>query len=682
MDLNLTLRQLVDAGMDEAPAASLYEKIQSQLEHCSSAEEAWTAVSRNILSAAYPYQVHTLLYSTIYPDWHNHPESAPAWIPDQEDINSANITRFMTGLGIKDVKTFHVWTVDHYEDFWRGIIKQLNIVFKTPPDKVCDLSDGIEAPRWLPGARLNISDSCFTAPASDPAIVYQAENNEIRKMSYGELNQLASRIANSLVKQGLAAGDAIAIAMPMNQNAVAIYLGIIKMGGVVVSIADSFSSQEIAVRLRVSNAKAIFTQDVSIWGHKRIPLYARVCDAHAKKVIVLPAEAQVSVPLRQEDIAWTDFLVREDQFESVACQPMSPCNILFSSGTTAEPKAIVWNHSTPIKAASDAWFHHNIKAGDVVAWPTNLGWMMGPWLIYASLINHAAIALYTEAPKDRQFGEFVQRAGVNILGVVPTAVASWRQSHCMDQLDWSAIKIFTSTGECSNPSDMLYLMSLAGYKPVIEYCGGTEIGGSYISSSVVQKNCPSLFTTPAMGLNIIILGERGSPAHEGEVAIIPPSIGLSTKLLNADHHIVYFADMPRLPGGKVLRRHGDQIRQFPNGYYSIMGRMDDSMNLGGIKISSAEIERALVGINGVIEVAAIAIPPPDNGPSLLVIYAATAGDLDKPAVMKEMQKKINAQLNPLFKVHDVVFARELPKTASNKIMRRILRKQYLEKTRA
>jgi acetyl-CoA synthetase len=219
-------------------------------------------------------------------------------------------------------------------------------------------------------------------------------------------------------------------------------------------------------------------------------------------------------------------------------------------------------------------------------------------------------------------------------------------------------------------------MSLAGYKPVIEYCGGTEIGGAYISSTVIEKNYPSLFSTPTMGLNLTILNEQGEPANIGEVAIIPPSIGLSTQLLNADHETIYFKNMPLSKEGKILRRHGDQIQRLPQGHYSILGRVDDTMNLGGIKISAAEIERALMGIPHVIETAAIAISPSNNGPSLLVIYAATTTLLDKQHLQKEMQIKISTHLNPLFKIHDVVLVKELPKTASNKIMRRVLRQEY------
>ena len=191
-------------------------------------------------------------------------------------------------------------------------------------------------------------------------------------------------------------------------------------------------------------------------------------------------------------------------------------------------------------------------------------------------------------------------------------------------------------------------------------------------STVVQSNYPSLFSTPTIGLNVTIINDEGKASDIGEVALIPPSIGLSVKLLNADHHDVYFANMP-----ENFRRHGDQIERLANGYYRVLGRVDDTMNLGGIKISSAEIERAIVGIPGILETAAIGVAPPNSGPSLLVIYAATTENLSSQETKIAMQKLINKYLNPLFKIHDLIFCRELPKTASNKIMRRVLRKEYV-----
>lgn len=665
---SLLTEQLIQAGL----SADSIEKINLYLKTLT-AEKAWQKISKEILSPKQPFSLHLSLFTHIFPNWPKELDTASAWIPEDDFINSTNISRFMKEATFSKLSDFHRWTIEKYPDFWGKIIDKLGIIFQKKPDKICDISKGVESPAWLVNAKLNISDSCLSASPEKIAIIFHHSDSTIQKLTYAELNKLSNRIANSLIQNGLKPADAIAIDMPMTANAVAIYLGIMKMGGIIVSIADSFSKDEIATRLQIANTKAIFTQDFILRDTKKIALYEKVVAANAPKAIVIPCQEKIACTLRQGDMDWNSFLVKEDTFQSHSCDPSSHSNILFSSGTTGTPKAIPWNHMTGIKAASDAYFHQNIQANDVVAWPTNLGWMMGPWLIFAALINQATIALYDGAPRDRAFGQFVQDAKVTMLGIVPTIVASWRQSQCMEGLNWESIKVFSSTGECSNPQDMLYLMYLAGYKPIIEYCGGTEIGGAYITSTVIEKNYPSVLTTPAMGLDFLIIDENGTPSNLGEVALVPPSIGLANELLNADYFKIYYANMPASPQGKILRRHGDQIQRLPNGYFCILGRMDDTMNLGGIKISAVEIERVLTGIEGISESAAIAISPSGHGPSQLVIYAATDKEMEKNIILKIMQTRINQNLNPLFKIHDIIFIKELPKTASNKIMRRKLK---------
>ncbi len=214
--------------------------------------------------------------------------------------------------------------------------------------------------------------------------------------------------------------------------------------------------------------------------------------------------------------------------------------------------------------------------------------------------------------------------------------------------------------------------------PVIEYCGGTEIGGGYIAGSVAQPNRAGMFSTPVLGLGMVILDESGQEADNGEVFLIPPSIGLSTELLNRDHHAVYYEGVPDYP--KQLRRHGDQMEHVGDGYYRAHGRVDDTMNLGGIKVSSAEIERALEDIEGVSELAAIAVSPPEGGPSQLVIYAVAQSGFDGDDEWAgAMQLAIRTKLNPLFKIRDVVSIEALPRTASAKVMRRTLRDDYADR---
>ena len=140
------------------------------------------------------------------------------------------------------------------------------------------------------------------------------------------------------------------------------------------------------------------------------------------------------------DVTWHDFLGEDAEFEPVVCDVDDETNILFSSGTTGDPKAIAWTHLTPIKAAADGHYHQDIKATDVVAWPTNLGWMMGPWLIYASLLNRATMALYDDVPSTRAFLGFVSAAGVSVLGVVPSLVAAWRASGATEGIDLDGLR--------------------------------------------------------------------------------------------------------------------------------------------------------------------------------------------------------------------------------------------------
>ncbi|MBA3661747.1 MAG: AMP-binding protein [Gammaproteobacteria bacterium] len=674
MEIIISSDELQSLGLTSETAQLLQDELNAQIKSAPTAEQAWLAISRNLSRYKYPFKVHLFIYNLLFPNWRTHPELAPIVIPTVQQIGTANITQFMSEIGITNVQNFHQWTVKDYGHFWERITKQLGIIFKKPYQSICNLEKGIEVPQWFAGGKLNIVDSCFQGDLSHPAVIYQDQNQHIAELSYDELNRLSNRIANGLRKLGCKPLDHIGICMPMTKEAVAIYLAIIKLGAVVVAIPDSFSEQEISLRLKIIKTSLMFTQNSLHWNNKTYPLYKKLHGIPDLSCVVLPLE-QENINLRQQDQTWESFLSPDDTFTTYACDPDTSCNVLFSSGTSAEPKAIAWTHTTPIKIASDAFFHQNVQAQDRLLWPTNLGWMMGPWLIFAALINKATLVLYSDVPKTRALGEFIQDAKVTMLGVVPTIVASWRQTECMENLNWENIKVFSSTGECSNPTDMLYLSALAGYKPVIEYCGGTEIGGAYISSTVVENCYPSLFSTPVMGIDFMIINSKGKVADCGDVALLPPSIGLSTTLLNADHYKIYYSDMPKIDN-LLLRRHGDKIKRFSNGYFSILGRSDDSMNLGGIKISAAEIERVLSPLPEVEELAAIGVSQSKMGPQQLIIYVVAKPHLDESVLYSKLQQQINKELNPFFKIHEIIVVDALPKTASNKIMRRQLRNEY------
>jgi len=677
MDARVDAAQLQAWGLGVADAADLAEAINRRLAAAPDAASAWTALTRDLLTPDQPFALHAGLYRMLGQHWPSERGPLPAWTPGEADVARANATALQQELGLDDYESLRLWSRHDRQGYWTRVVQRVDVVFQKPYALLMDLSTGAEHPSWFLGAKMNIVDSCFKASPEALAVVYRRREGEpLVRWTYGALERLANRVANGLFKAGFTPGDAIAVDMPMTVESVAIYLGIVKAGCVAISIADSFSPREIAVRLRIGKAKGVFTMDFLSRGGKQLPLYRKVVDAGAPRTIVLPNDEASTPPLRNGDMTWSDFLSERDHFDAVIRDPHDVVNILFSSGTTGEPKAIPWNHATPLKAAADAMFHHDVHPGDVLVWPTNLGWMMGPWLIFAALLNRATIGLYGDAPTTRGFCAFVQDAGATMLGVVPSLVKAWRHNDATAGLDWTGIRCFSSTGECSNPEDMLFLMSRAGYRPVIEYIGGTEIGGGFLAGTLVQPAIPSTFATTALGLDVVLLDENDRPADEGELYVVPPSIGLSLTLLNRDHHQVYYAGAPRGPNGELLRRHGDRMARLLNGYWRAHGRADDTMNLGGVKVGSAEIERALKGLPGLDEAAAVALEPPDGGPSQLAIFATVSGDAPpQDAMLKAMRQAIKTKLNPLFKIEALHIVDTLPRTASGKVMRRLLRQR-------
>ena len=681
------------------PDENLIEEVITILKkHAENPVSCWKELTGEVLKPDMPPELHHQLFKAVFNQDEKYSDAPPAWFTEPDIQKNTNLNKLIKKWGLSNYDELHRFTVTQKESFWKGMLEELDIPFKKSPEKILDLSDGIKKPGWLSGARFNIAEACFRAGENKTAIIYGKESGEKGKLTYKEVQELSSRVANGLKALGFDKGDRAAIDMPMTAESVAIYLGIVMAGGAVVSIADSLAPAEVDKRLRIADTKLLFTQDILLRGSKSLPLYEKLMEIDPVKTIVLPAKEKVSVPLQDGDLAWSTFLSDNKIFNAVTCEADDYCNILFSSGTTGDPKAIPWTHTTPVKAATDGYAHQDIQEDDVVCWPTNIGWMMGPWLIFSSLINKASMALFYGAPTGREFGKFVQESKVTVLGVVPSMVKRWKQTDSLKGIDWTNIKLFSSTGESSNPQDYLWLMAQGGYKPVIEYCGGTEIGGGYLTGTLLQDASPAAFSTTALGIDAIILDDHERPCSEGELFLIPPSIGLSNELLNKNHDENYYDNVPEarshwksVTGVPIklqtalesekpqLRKHGDEFRKLKNGFFRAQGRADDTMNLGGIKTSSVEIERILDALPDVHETAAIAVEPAYGGPNELVVYCTLSKEIPAKEMKQLFQEEVKTTLNPLFKVSDVVIIDKLPRTASNKIMRRVLRDEYLKR---
>ncbi|CAI9107084.1 OLC1v1006366C1 [Oldenlandia corymbosa var. corymbosa] len=617
---------------------------------------------KKALKPWHPHSLHQLIYYSVYHDYDQSSFGPPIyWFPSlHTPVKAHNLGRLMETHGrkllgevykdpIASFKQFHKFSVQHpqacaYLDaYWSIVLDQLSIQFLKSPKCILETSDKSQrGGAWFPGSVLNIAECCLLSTSwpkkqdNSLAIIWRDEGSDdldVNRMTLKELWEQVMLVANAL-DANFSKGDAIAIDMPMKATAVIIYLAIVLAGLVVVSIADSFAAKEIATRLRVSEAKAIFTQDFIVRGGQRIPLYSRVVKAAPNKTIVLPCIGKdLAVKLRNQDISWKDFL---SSYLPVYQPIESITDILFSSGTTGDPKAIPWTQHAPIRCAADTWAHLDVQVGDVFCWPTNLGWVMGKVLLYSCFLSGATLALYHVSPLGRNFGKFVQDAGVTVLGTVPSLVKTWRSTKCMDGPNWTKIRqvtknfqlylmmihffaymmmmckllicisfarTFATSGEASNVDDDLWLSSKAYYKPIVELCGGTELASAYIQGNLLQ---PQAFAACSSASNV-----------------------------------------------HWLWRHGDILKRTVGGFFIIQGRADDTMNLGSIKASSFEIERVCNRVDdGILETAAVSSPPPDGGPERLAIFIVLKEGINStPEELRmKLSRAIQTNLNPLFKV--------------------------------
>ena len=343
---------------------------------------------RELLRPAHEFPLHLAVYERCYGSNASTRLDGPAWLPTRDEIRRANVMTFARELGLGDYLSLYGWSVEHRERYWQQAIEPLGIRLRQPYARIVDAADPTR-PQWLPGSKLNMIDSCFQAEPGAAAIVeWVGDGNPPRIWTYDDLGRLTARVANGLAPAGVAPGDAVGLVMPMTPHSVATYLGVIAAGGVVVSVADSFSAEEIALRLRLGGVKRVFTQDFVEWGDKRLPLYKKVVAAAAAvgaTVVVASATGERKpTALRPGDAHFESFLASDERLTSVTRDPQDAINVLFSSGTTGEPKAIPWTTPRRSSARADAHFSPGPASRRRRCWPTNLGWMMGPWLIFAS----------------------------------------------------------------------------------------------------------------------------------------------------------------------------------------------------------------------------------------------------------------------------------------------------------
>jgi acetyl-CoA synthetase len=619
------------------------------------------------------------------------------WEPSPEVIAKSRLKRFMDQHGIESFAELLKRADDDIEWFWDAAIKDIDIAFYRHYDKVVDLSQGKAWARWWIGGRMNIVQSCLdryrgTESASKLAIIWEGEPGEVRKLTYRELHQQVCKLAGVLRRLGVRPGDRVGVFMPMCPEVAISLLAIAKIGAVIIPLFSGYGPEAIASRLRDGEAKLVICAD----GFYRRGQVVPMKETLDKALVSCPSVTRVIMHRRiVREVPWThgrDYVwevIVEDEPDTMhthELDPEDPLMIIYTSGTTGKPKGCLHVHGGfPVKTAQDMAHGFDVGADDTIFWYTDIGWMMGPWLILGSLALGATMVLYEgtpDYPAPDRLWRMVADHNVTVLGVSPTLIRSL-MSHG-DEVpahhDLTSLRILGGTGEPWNPEPFQWFFKNigGGRIPVINYTGGTEISGGILCGNVITHLRPTAFAGPVPGIAADVLDSEGRSVRGevGELAIRNPWPGM-TRGFWGDRQRYLDTYWSRFEGIWV---HGDWAYVDPeDGLWYVLGRSDDTIKIAGKRLGPAEVESVLVGHPWVSEAAAIGVPDELKGEVLVCFVILRPNRKGSDELAAELQDLVAGALGKPLRPKAIHFVADLPRTRNAKILRRVVKSVYTGK---
>lgn len=616
------------------------------------------------------------------------------WEPSEDYLRRSRLKRFIDRHGLATYERLIERSTSDIAWFWEAVFEDLSIEFYEPYKQVVDLSRGIQWPEWCVGAKLNIVHNCLdkwmdSATQNRVAIRWEGEEGKVRLLTYRDLYREVNQVASALRAAGLGKGDAIGLFMPMVPEIAVALLAIAKIGGVILPLFSGYGPGAIAARLKDAEAKALFTADGSFRRGKSIAMKP-IADEALKEVpsvhkVVVYKRIGLDIPMSPgRDVWWDDFIAGQpSKARTEHTNAEDLIMIIYTSGTTGQPKGAVHTHcGFPIKCTQDMAHGFDVQDFDTVFWMTDMGWMMGPWLVFGTLILGACMLLYDGAPDypnvDRVWA-LVEQHSVTCLGLAPT-YARAIMSHGDEPVlrhDLSSLRVIGSTGEAWNPDPWLWLFETVGRRevPIINYSGGTEISGGIVLGNVLRPLKPCAFSGTPPGMATDVVDEKGNPVRGevGELVVRQPWIGMTRGFWkDPDRYLETY--WSRFPDVWV---HGDFAVIDEDGLYYILGRSDDTIKIAGKRVGPAEVENVLVGHPAVTEAAAIGVPDDIKGQAVVGFVVLHTAWEPNDALRIELQARVAKELGKPLAPKTVRFVGDIPKTRNAKVMRRVIQAAYL-----
>ncbi|MGM7681406.1 AMP-binding protein [Cytobacillus sp. Hm23] len=621
-------------------------------------------------------------------------DNHPVWIPNEESIKKTNLYLWMNKLGYSDYDSFYKDSITNIEWFWHEAEKEMNVEWYEPYSKVLDVTRGVQWPSWYIEGKLNVTSNAIDKwlhdehSANKEAIIWEGEDGVVQKITYKQLGQQVNSFAAGLKQLGVKKGDCITLYLPMLIETVIAMLAISKIGAIFTPAFSGYAANAVAKRIVGCDAKIIITADGFLRRGKVIQMKEEADKAikqaeSIEKMIVVNRIGR-EIPWNKEvDLRWEDVIDNDQLIDSEEMDSSDPFMLIYSSGTTGQPKGIVHTHSGfPLKAAFDARFGMDLNAHERMMWVTDMGWMMGPFLVFGTLLNNSTMVLYEgspDYPEVNRLWKLVEKHQITHLGISPTLIRVLMKQgeQWLNNIKLTSLKVFGSTGEPWNVEPWLWLFHKVGKSkiPIMNYSGGTEISGGILGNILLKPIAPVSFNAPLPGMAADVYNLKGETVHSevGELVLTKPWVGMANGFWKeSDRYIESYWNR-----WENIWVHGDWVSIDENHFWTITGRSDDTLNIAGKRVGPAELESILVEHPQVVEAATIGVPNNIKGEVAVCFVVIKDKVKYKEKLISELYQLVEQNLGKSLKPHDIYTVSELPKTRNAKVMRRVIKSIYL-----